>query len=48
MCPLTPNRQFLNALDIYKKRGANLSLVPRVKAFALPGLSKRATLKAPR
>lgn len=31
-----------------QKRGANLSLVPRVKAFALPGLSKRATLKAPR
>lgn len=25
-----------------------LSLVPRVKAFALPRMSKRATLKAPR
>ena len=33
---------------IHKKRGASLSLVPRVKAFALPGLSKRATPKAPR
>ena len=30
------------------KRGASLSLVPRVKAFALPRLSKRATQKAPR
>ena len=31
-----------------KKRGASLSLVPRVEAFALPYQSKRATLKAPR
>ena len=30
------------------KRGASLLLVPRVKAFALPGKSKRATPKAPR
>ena len=30
------------------KRGASLSLVPRVEAFALPCQPKRATLKAPR
>ena len=31
-----------------RKRGASLLLVPLVKAFALPKLSKRAMLKAPR
>ena len=31
-----------------KERGASLMLVPRIQAFALPRLSKRATLKAPR
>ena len=30
------------------KRGASLSLVPRVEALASPNLSKRATPKAPR
>ena len=35
---------------IYNKENVEpvLSLVPLVKAFALPGLSKLATLKAPR
>lgn len=37
-------------VSIKKKRNVEpvLLLVPLVKAFALPGLSKRATLKAPR
>ncbi len=44
-------------LAVYTERGCGIQrenvepvllLVPRVKAFALPGLSKRATLKAPR
>ena len=37
-----------SSLTYTKKRGATLSLVPRVEALASPNLSKRATLKAPR
>ena len=41
-------RLMMSWIHAKKERGAKPSLVPLVKAFALPGLSKRAMLKAPR
>ena len=48
--PLTPWWHTTIIVDTYIQKDVEpvLSLVPRVKAFALPRLSKRATSKAPR